>query len=440
MEHKGMHGMKTIFQFSWKQTVKTKGFLASTIGIGMLLLVGIMAIYGLIAHFNSKDEPSPVKHIYIINESDLEEFSPEYYHIQASDEFSEVEVSMITKDKKTYFDEVLEKPEDYKEDVILLLSQNENGYQFTAMTVEDTELSDSEILDAIEPLEQSVFMGKLEHSEITMEQLTVLSTPISYETKDAGEESKSFGIIMMSMLLPMIFSFVIYMMVILYGQSITKSVIAEKNSKIIETLLTSTKPYAIISGKVLAQVLAAVTQMILWVLCIVLGILFGHYLALAINPEFKDALFEIINQLKAQNLASAFSPAAVVIAVIYAIVGFVFYCAIASLIGANVSKMEDLGSAMSVFQVPVMIGFFVSYFIPLSGANETLLQVIRYVPVTSAFMTPVDILLGNMSLFGGILSLVIILATTVVFLVLAGRCYKNKIFYNGKPFFFMKSK
>ena len=108
--------------------------------------------------------------------------------------------------------------------------------------------------------------------------------------------------------------------------------------------------------------------------------------------------------------------------------------------GANVSKSEDLGSAMSVFQVPVMVGFFVSYFIPLSGANETLLQIIRYVPVTSAFMTPVDILLGNMSLLEGSLSLVIILVVTVVFLVLAGRCYQNKIFYNGKPFFFLKSK
>ncbi|MBQ4524204.1 MAG: ABC transporter permease [Lachnospiraceae bacterium] len=440
MERNGMQGLRTIFQFSWKQTIKTKGFILSTLGIGILLLAGIMVVYGLIAHFSSKDEPSPVKHIYIINESDLKEFSPEYYHMQASEEFSEVEVSMVAKEKEAYFEEVMAKPEEYTEAIILLLSQEEEEYKFTAITVEETALSDSEVLDAVEPLEQSVFMGKLTHSGITPKQLAVLSTPISYETKDAGEESKSFGIILMSMVLPMIFSFVIYMMVLLYGQSISKSVIAEKNSKIIETLLTSTRPYAIIFGKVLAQVLAAVTQIFIWVLCIGLGIVFGHYLALAINPEFKDGLFEVVKMLKDQNLASAFSPVAIIIALIYAIVGFVFYCSIASLIGANVSKMEDLGSAMSVYQVPVMIGFFVSYFIPLSGANETLLQVVRYVPVTSAFMTPVDILLGNMSLLGGILSLVIILAVTIVFLVLAGRCYKNKIFYNGKPFFFMKSK
>lgn len=440
MDKKGMKGIKTIFQFSLKQTIKAKGFLASSIGIAVLLLVGIMAVYGLIAHFSSKDEPSPVKHIYIINESDLTEFSPEYYHMQASEEFSGVEVSMVTKDKKTYFEEVMEKPEEYTEDIILLLAQEEEEYKFTAITVEDTTLSDSEVLDAVEPLEQSVFMGKLTHSGITQEQLMVLSTPISYETKDAGEESKSFGIIMMNLVLPMIFSLVIYMMVLLYGQSITKSVIAEKNSKIIETLLTSAEPYAIISGKVLAQVVAAVAQILIWVSSIVLGVCFGHYLALFINPEFKDGLLAVIDQLKEQNLASAFSPAAVAIALIYAIVGFVFYCAIASLVGANVSKSEDLGSAMSVFQVPVMVGFFVSYFIPLSGANETLLQIIRYVPVTSAFMTPVDILLGNMSLLEGSLSLVIILVVTVVFLVLAGRCYKNKIFYTGKPFFFLKSK
>ena len=96
------------------------------------------------------------------------------------------------------------------------------------------------------------------------------------------------------------------------------------------------EPYAIISGKVLAQVVAAVAQILIWVSSIVLGVCFGHYLALFINPEFKDGLFAVIDQLKEQNLASAFSPAAVAIALIYAIVGFVFYCAIASLVGANV--------------------------------------------------------------------------------------------------------
>lgn len=440
MNKKDMKGIKAIFQFSFTQAIKTKGFLASTIGIAVLLLVGIMTAYGLISYFGKKDEPSKIEHIYVINESDLEELPLEYYSMQVSEKFKNVEVSMVTKDKKAYFEEIIEKPEEYAKDVILLLTKEEDNYKFTAITIEDTELSDSEILDAVEPIEQSVFMGKLTHSKITQEQLMVLSTPIQYETKDAGEEAKSVGIILMNMMLPMLFSFAVYMMVLIYGQTITKSVVSEKNSKIIETLLTSAKPYAIISGKVLAQVVVAIAQILIWVLCIVLGIFAGHHLALGINAEFKDGLFTVIEQLKGQNLASAFSPVAVVITVIFTIVGFVFYCSIASMVGANISKSEDLGSAMSIFQVPVIIGFFVSYFIPLSGANETLLQIIRYVPVTSAFMTPVDILLGNMSLLEGSLSLVIILVVTVVFLVLAGRCYKNKIFYTGKPFFFLKSK
>ena len=440
MEQKGMKGMKTIFQFSLKQTVKGKGYLASTIGIALLLVVGIMAVYGIIAFLGSKDEPSPVKHIYVINESDLTEFSTEYYHMQEIEELSEVEVSLVEKEKDAFFDEIMEKQEEYVDDVILLVSWEEESYKFTAITVENTNLSDSDVLDAVEPLEQSVFMAKLTHSGITQEQLMTLSTPISYDAKDAGEETKSFGLVMISMLLPMLFSFVMYMMILLYGQSITKSVIAEKNSKIIEVLLTSAKPYAIISGKVLAQVLAAIVQMLSWVACIVIGILCGHQLAVSINPEFKDGLFEVVNQLKDQNLASAFSPAAVVIALIYAVVGFIFFCAIASMVGANVSKSEDLGSAMSVFQVPVIVGFFVAYFVPLSGGNEVLLQVIRYIPVTSAYMAPVDILIGNMSILEAILSLAICLVVTVGLLVVAGRCYKNKIFYNGKPFFFQKSK
>ena len=440
MNKKDMKGIKAIFQFSFTQAIKTKGFLASTIGIAVLLLVGIMTAYGLISYFGKKDEPSKIEHIYVINESDLEELPLEYYSMQASKKFQKVEVSMVTKDKKAYLEEIMEKPEEYAKDVVLLLTKEEDSYKFTAITVEDTELKDSEILDAIEPLEQSVFMGKLTHSKITEEQLMVLSTPVQYEAKDAGEEAKSIGIILMSMILPMLFSFAVYMMVLIYGQTITKSVVSEKNSKIIETLLTSAKPYAIISGKVLAQVVVAIAQILIWVLCIVIGIFAGHYLALGINEDFKDGLFNVIEQLKGQNLASAFSPVAVVITIIFTIVGFVFYCSIASMVGANISKSEDLGTAMSIFQVPVIIGFFVSYLLPLNGASENLLQIMRYVPITSAFMTPVDILLGNISILEGLISLFIILALTVVFLVLAGRFYKNKIFYTGKPFFFKKSK
>lgn len=434
MEQKGMKGIKTIFQFSWQQTIKGKGFMASTIGIAILLLGGIVAVYGLIAYFTSKDEPSPVKHIYVLNESDLEDFSPDYYHMQDLEEFSKVEVLMVKEDRDTYLNKVMEHQEEYEEDIILLLSKGEEDYQFTAVTVENTKLSDSDVFDAVEPLEQSVFFAKLTQSGVTAKQLEILSTPMNYEVKNAGEESKSIAYVLISMLLPMIFSLVIYMMVLLYGQSITKSIIAEKNSKIIETLLTSARPYAIISGKVLAQVLAAIMQILIWVASIVGGFFFGHQLAVSINSEFKDVFFEVVDQLKDQNLASAFSLPAAVLALVYAIVGFIFFCSIASIVGANVSKAEDLGSAMSVFQVPVMIGFLVSYFVPLSGASGALLQAIRYIPVTSAFLAPVDILLGNMSLLGGSVSLLILLSITVVFLVLAGQCYKNKIFYNGKPF------
>lgn len=438
MEQKGMKGIKTIFQFSWQQTIKGKGFMASTIGIAILLLGGIVAVYGLIAHFTSKDEPSPVKHIYVLNESDLEDFSPDYYHTQDLEKFSKVEVLMVKEDRDTYLNKVMEHQEEYEEDIILLLSKGEEDYQFTAVTVENTKLSDSDVFDAVEPLEQSVYFAKLTHSGVTAKQLEILSTPLNYEVRNAGEESKSIAYVLISMLLPMIFSLVIYMMVLLYGQSITKSIIAEKNSKIIETLLTSARPYAIISGKVLAQVLAAIMQILIWVASIVGGFFFGHQLAVSIHSEFKDVFFEVVDQLKDQNLASAFSLPAAVLALVYAIVGFIFFCSIASIVGANVSKAEDLGSAMSVFQVPVMIGFLVSYFVPLSGASGALLQAIRYIPVTSAFLAPVDILLGNMSLLGGSVSLLILLSITVVFLVLAGQCYKNKIFYNGKPFFFLK--
>ena len=82
------------------------------------------------------------------------------------------------------------------------------------------------------------------------------------------------------LLLPFLMVMLIYMMVILYGQSMANSVMLEKTSKLMETILTAVHPFALMAGKLLATATAAVIQILVWLASLIGGTVGGAMLAL----------------------------------------------------------------------------------------------------------------------------------------------------------------
>ena len=60
--------------------------------------------------------------------------------------------------------------------------------------------------------------------------------------------------------------------------------------------------------------------------------------------------------------------------------------------------------------------------------NDKLLTAVHLVPVTSPFILPADIILGKCSIVEGVVSLVILSATTFGLILITGKVYKGKIF------------
>ena len=89
--------------------------------------------------------------------------------------------------------------------------------------------------------------------------------------------------------------------------------------------------------------------------------------------------------------------------------------------------MEDISTAMSVFQIPVIVGWLVAYFSSFAN-NEALLTAIHLIPVTSPFILPADIILGKCGIIEGIGSLALLVVSTVVLILITGKVYKGKIF------------
>ena len=125
--------------------------------------------------------------------------------------------------------------------------------------------------------------------------------------------------------------------------------------------------------------------------------------------------------------ALAFSIPSVILAILAVIFGFTLYCVLAALVASCITKIEEMSSVMSIYQIPVMIGWMAAYIGPLL-MNDTINTVINVVPFTSPFCLPVNLLLGKCSLVEGLISLSILGVLAVVVVIFTGKIYKGKVF------------
>ena len=274
--------------------------------------------------------------------------------------------------------------------------------------------------------------SKLLSSGIPMEKLVLAMSGVQSSQLDAGEEERSIGEQMVAMLAPMLIIFFMYFMTLMYGMSVGNAVSVEKCSKLMEMMLTLTRPYGLIFGKVLAITVTAISQILLWIGCLVGGFFLGHGIAGAvIHPDYHNVLLEIFILLKGQVGSTAFTPGAMTLAVFTLCLAFLFYCMLAGLIASFASKAEELGQVMSFYQLAMIAGFFGSYMLPLQE-KDWINTILRIVPLTSAYMLPGDILVGNVTMPEGLLFVAVLMVFTAALVVLTGRIYRNQLFYRGK--------
>jgi ABC-type Na+ efflux pump permease subunit len=295
-------------------------------------------------------------------------------------------------------------------------------------TSEELSMSDGkEIADLVAV---AVEQARIEKSGLSAVQLSMINKQTSIAVTEAGEET-NVVVYLVKYIAPAIFGLVLYFLLLLYGQQINQSVSVEKTSKLVETLLTSLHPYALLTGKVFAIVATAMQQFFIWVAALIAGIVAGGFVATTMYPEAESGLSVAVEFMRNNIGESAFSPVAVVLALVTFCCGFLFYCVLSGMAGSMVSRPEEAANTQSIFTLPIIVSWLVCYFGSLME-KESLLVVARNIPFTIPFCVPVDLLTGAIGIGQGILSLVILLVFSALVIMLSGRIYKGLLLYTGE--------
>jgi ABC-2 type transport system permease protein len=214
---------------------------------------------------------------------------------------------------------------------------------------------------------------------------------------------------------------VLYLVILIYGMMVMRSVLEEKTSRIVEVIISSVRPWELMLGKILGVGAVGLTQVAIWVLTATLGLTVGLPYLIAFRPELANVR-ELLQYLPAVG--------ALVLFLAFFVLGYLLFSSLYAAVAAMCSTEEEAQQTQFPVTMLVVIPiFFISSI--MEDPNSTLSTALSLVP----FFSPIVMLpryLGGAPLWQVGLSLVLIAITIVGVAWVAGRIYRVGILMQGK--------
>ena len=232
----------------------------------------------------------------------------------------------------------------------------------------------------------------------------------------------------------------LYFFIFAYGSMIMMSVMEEKTSRIVEIIISSVKPFNLMTGKIIGVSLAGLTQVLIWgVMFSVFSYFFSTYFGISassssgeiiLSTEEADAIssfaLEMISafmNLPLTNIFFAF--------IIYFIGGYFLYASIFAAIGAAIDNQADAQQFMLPITLIIIIGLYVGVLTVPEDPNGIVAQIFSYIPFTSPIVMLMRIPHG-VPLYEQILSVTILFSSVLLIVWISAKIYRIGILMYGK--------
>ncbi|MHA6251627.1 ABC transporter permease [Oceanobacillus sp. CAU 1775] len=395
----------TILSHTYLDKVKSKTFIITT-ALLLLLVIGAANMQTIIGFFSDEDA---VDRIAVIDESGAL-FDPLKQGMEAVDDGLEVESFAGTEeDAKAAVQE-----EDFAALVVVGLDDNElpNGtYYASNITDSSTQML---VQEQLQNLKTAISM---EQAGVDATVIQDIYVPVQFETVALDDDARSMEEIFQAQGIVYVMVFLMYMVVILYGQMIAQDVANEKSSRVMELLISSASPVTHMFAKIFGVALVGLTQILLFV-----------------------GVGAIMMNMKKDELAGSFLDAVglvdipvdlVIYGIIFFLLGYTLYATLAAMLGSLVSRAEDVGQLITPMIILIVIAFMVAMF-GLGAPETTLVTVSSFIP----FFTPMVMILRigmlNIPMWEIGLSIGILVASIIILGLIGARVYKGGVLMYGR--------
>ena len=428
MKKSNITGWKDVLSFTLIQTLKSKAYIITLMFLIIMSLVS-MPIVASITSGGKKDTsgPSPVKKVYVNNETALPDM--EFSELLADDNMKHIVFEPLLED----YDTVAERIEkDEQESVLFTLSDREGMFSLAFVKASKGSVKNGslEALGAAVALQFEAF--RINTLGITEEQTAMLGAEVKAAVtmsdingeaiikKDTSITGSEYWVIYGIL-------FFIFMVNMMASTQIATSIVVEKSTRVVEYLLTSVRPLALMIGKILAMLTAVLIQM----LSIVVALFVSNKVSAMLTTDGGDSILatylptDIFQNLNFVNILLCF---------IVIILGMFFYGTLAGMAGATVSRIEEMNEGMTIFSLVNVAGMYIGLAaanVLMAAGENAFVTFSLLFPLSSPFLLPGAILVGKASLPIALGSISLLLVFIVLLSRFVAKVYETLILHNG---------
>ena len=224
--------------------------------------------------------------------------------------------------------------------------------------------------------------------------------------------------------LSMFLMYCVFTFIMMYGIRVMRSVLEEKNNRVVEILISSVKPFELMMGKILGVTGVALVQFGVWV-----AMIFASAMTLGSSNVGMLGGASNVVQMVLSALSQINYGLILFVFVIYFLLGYLFYSAMYAAIGSAVDNETETQQFTLFAILPMMLGFYGSITIMNNpdGPMSFWLSMIPFTsPIAMLARIPFDVPVWEL-----VLSIVILLVSTLGMVFIASKIYRVGILMYG---------
>ena len=391
-----MKNFWSIFTFTYKETIRNKALIISTI-IALIVMLGFFNMDKIVGLFNREGSKDLIM---ISTEANNKFFDSNTLESLNDDDFKVV-LSKDSEETNKVKTEIENGKSDYKALLEVSTGKEVSGKLYV------NELPGDSLMKKVNTILNDIkFVFSMEKFNITPEEYANIMTPAQLDVVQTGNASHE----RMALVYALVFG--IYIITLTFGSMVANSVIEEKSNRIMETLITMAKPMELFFGKVLGICAVGLTQ---------IAVILGSGL---IMLKTSGASLEVLSSLNLNaSIIFAF--------VAYFLLGYLTFSMLYAAVASLATSSQDVNSSMGAITL-VFVGVFLLAMNCMFNIESTLAKVFSYIPFASPLTMFERIVLSKVTFME-------ILITTIInvgFIILVGffssKLYKKGTLHYGK--------
>ncbi len=239
-----------------------------------------------------------------------------------------------------------------------------------------------------------------------------------------------------SWLMGLILGMMLYFILIVYGQQVLQSVIDEKQTRVLDVMVTSCTPFELMMGKILGIALVAALQIVIWAVLIIGASAFIMPLVMGgtdVNAAMAAA--QNVSDPEIMSLVGKFTNVSYLAGLflellLYIVGGFLFYASMYAAIGSAVDTPQDAAQFNGIIMMPVIVAIMVMMSV-MNDPNSDLVFWCSMIPFTSPIVMMARIPFG-IPTWQVAVSLVVLFISFMLMTWVAARIFRVGVFMHGK--------